>query len=191
MTRASRANTTELLVSLLDGDRAALDQLVLRVQTELRRLARGSLRRERPNHSLDSIALVNEAYLRLVDEKMVVADRGHFLGLAARRMRQVLVDHARKSRASKRGGGEHPVPLADASPPEQGLDPAEVLDVHEALARLEELDPRQARIVELLVYGGATIEETAASLDLSVSTVKREWVHARAWLRRQLTGGRE
>ena len=159
------------------------------VHEELRRIARRCVAGERPGHSLQATALVNEAYLRLVDVQRVHwQNRAHFLAMAARMMRRILVDHARGRLATKRGGGVRQITLgeadpAGASPNDDGVD---VLALHEALERLAALDPGQARIVELRYFGGMTIEDTAEALGLSPATIKREWAVARAWLRREL-----
>ena len=177
---------TDLLVAWGRGDEQALDRLTPFVYDELRRLARSYLRRERPDHTLQPTALVHEAYVRLMDlGKLDWQNRAHFLGVAARLMRQILVDHARSRRAAKRGsGGEKlSLDLAVAQPEEREVD---LLAVDEALSSLARLDPEQSRIVELRFFGGLTIEETAEVLGVSPSTAKREWRLARAWLYRRM-----
>ncbi len=177
---------TQLLAAWSDGDRAALDRLMPLVYAELRRLAHHYMSRERPGHTLQTTALVNEAYLRLVDqEKMRWENRAHFFGIAARLMRQILVDHARSRQAAKRGGGQYRLSLSTvdriASRPDVNL-----LALDEALSRLEAIDPQKSRIVELRYFGGLGIEETAEVIGLSPATVKRDWSMARAWLRCEL-----
>jgi RNA polymerase sigma factor (TIGR02999 family) len=182
-----RQDVTRLLKAWSDGDQHALDDLLPVVYAEVRRLARSYLRRERSDHTLQPTALVHEAYLRLVDQRDVRwQNRAHFFGIAAQIMRRILVDHARMRHAGKRGNGLAPVALDDAmqvAAPDADLD---VVALDEALETLAELDPRQARIVELRYFGGLSIEETGEIVNLSPATVKREWAAARAWLRREL-----
>ncbi len=182
-------NVTRLLQAWSGGDREALDRLFPTLYEELRRQAARHLRAERAGHTLQTTALVHEAYLRLVDQREVrCQNRAHFFGIAAQAMRRILVDHARSRHAAKRGGSAIQVPLeeahavADAS----GVD---LLDLDEALTRLAALDPQQARIVELRYFSGMSIEETAEVLGISPATVKRDWSMARAWLRRELGEG--
>lgn len=179
---------TALLRAWTAGDDAALDALVPVVYTELRRQAARAMRRESTGHTLSPTALVHEAYVRLVQaERVPWQNRAQFFGVAARLMRRVLVDHARARHAAKRGGHDRQISLADVGQAEEdGTDAADVLAVHDALQRLAALDPEQARLVELRYFGGLTIEETATVLSVSPATVKREWVIARAWLRREL-----
>jgi RNA polymerase sigma factor (TIGR02999 family) len=156
------------------------------VYKELKRLARSYLRNERPNHTLQATALVNEAYLRLIDQRNVTwQNRAHFFGVAAQAMRRILVDHARKKQAAKRGRGERNVSFdeAKATPKKNQVD---LVALDDCLADLEQIDERQCRIVELKYFVGLSVEETAEILDLSTSTVKREWAVAKAWLRREL-----
>ena len=175
----------DLLTAAERGGRDAVDRLVPIVYAELRELASAYLRRERPDHTLQTTALVHEAYLRLTDQRSTTwQNRSHFLGVAAQAMRRILVDHAKGRQRLKRDGGR-PVTLDDGMAIITGP-PEEVLAVDEALKRLTELDPRQARIVELRYFAGLTIEETASALELSPATVKREWTSARAWLLREL-----
>ena len=190
---ADGADVTGLLIAWSEGDRAALDALLPVVYAELRRQARRALRRETAGHTLQPTALVHEAYLRLVDQRPIRwQSRSHFFGVAARCMRQVLVDAARTRRAAKRGRGAHPVTLDDAdgvaAAPSAGGEEAgvEVLALDAALARLAALDPDQARLVELRYFGGLTLDDTAATLGVSAATVSREWTVARRWLRREL-----
>jgi RNA polymerase sigma factor (TIGR02999 family) len=181
------ATVTRLLIAWSGGEREALDRLAGLVYEDLRRLAAGYMRREPAAHALQPTALVHEAYLRLVDQRQVLwRNRAHFLGVAAEMMRRVLVDHARRRRAEKRGGGWERVTLtADAAA--DAPDEVDILAVHEALERLATFDPRQARIVELRYFGGLTIEETAEAVGASPATVARDWTIAKAWLRADLS----
>lgn len=177
---------TELLERWSLGDQSALDELTPLVYNELRHVADAYLRRERPDHTLQATALVNEAYLRLIGQKHGRwQGRKHFYGIAARLMRQVLVEHARKHKAEKRGGGRVAVTLDHyedvADNPE-----VDILAVHEALQRLARFDEQQARIVELRFFGGLSIEEAAEALGVGHATIEREWAMARAWLRNEL-----
>jgi RNA polymerase sigma factor (TIGR02999 family) len=168
------------------GRRDALDRLVPIVYDELRRIAHGQLRRERPGHTLSTTALVHEAYLRLLNVHQVQwLDRAHFCATAARVMRRVLIDYARARQRQKRGGGAVQVSLTDAVdlPNAQTND---LLELDEALTRLEALGDRQYRVVECRCFGGLSVEETAAVLGVSAATVKRDWTFARAWLNREL-----
>jgi len=178
---------TALLISWSSGERSAADRLIPAVYEELHRQAARALRREGDGHSLQVTALVHEAYLRLVDQRRVQwRNRSQFFGLAAEVMRRVLVDHARAKLTAKRGGGMQRLTLDGAADVSSGGGDADILALHDALDRLALLDPHQARLVELRYFGGMTIEETADALDISAATVKREWVLARAWLRREL-----
>jgi RNA polymerase sigma factor (TIGR02999 family) len=179
-------DVTELLVRWREGDGHALDQMLPLVYDELRRLARHYLQQELPGHTLQSTALVHEAYLRMVDQKTQWRNRAHFLGVAAQMMRRVLVDHARGRSAAKRGDGARKVTLdvGMAAPDQRDVD-IEALD--EALSTLGRMDPRQERIIELRFFAGLSIEDTSEVLQLSPTTVKREWATARAWLYRELT----
>jgi RNA polymerase sigma factor (TIGR02999 family) len=179
-------DTTKLLVSARKGDPAALDRLVSHVYDELRRLARRQLAREQAGHTLDTGALVHEAYLRLVDLRRIEwQDRAHFFAMSARLMRRILVDHAVRRNAAKRGGGRVAVPLEDwAGASEDTMQHYPALD--EALERLERLSPRQCRIVECRFFAGLSVDETATALGVSPATVKRDWTLARAWLNREL-----
>jgi RNA polymerase sigma factor (TIGR02999 family) len=177
---------TRLLVAWSNGDKAALDQLMPLVYSELRRLAHHYMSRERPGHTLQTTALVNEAYLRLVDQESTRwENRAHFFGIAARLMREILVDRARTRRAAKRGGAQVRVSLSKvdrvASRPDVNL-----IALDEALHRLEAIDPQKSRIVELRYFGGLSIQETAEVIAISAATVKREWSMARAWLRSEI-----
>lgn len=177
---------TLLLRAWGGGDKQALDRLAPLVYRELRRIASRMMAGERPNHTLQATALVNEAYLRLVDARQVSwQDRAHFFALCARAMRQILIDHARSRGSTKRGGGEVAIELdeamAAAPSPEVNL-----LELDDALKRLEALDPRKSQVVELRFFGGLSLEETAEALNVSTKTVQRDWNLARAWLYREL-----
>lgn len=179
-------HVTQLLERWGGGDRSALDELTPLVLGELHQVADAYLRRERPGHTLQATALVNEAYLRLVGQKQGRwQGRKHFYGIAARLMRQVLVEHARKHGAEKRGGGREAVSLGHADEV-VGSPEVDVLAVHEALERLAAFDEQQARIVELRFFCGLSIEEAAEALGVGHATVEREWALARAWLRKEL-----
>lgn len=185
----SNAGVTELLLAWSRGDGAALDRLLPLVQSSLHDIARARLRQERPDHSLESSALVNELYLRLIDQRQVNwRDRAHFFGVAAQIMRNILVDHARRRQSEKRGGGMKRVTL-DATIVAPDDDRIDVVLLDDALHRLEAIFPQQSRIVELRYFAGMTIEETAEALRISPATVKREWAMARAWLRRAVHEG--
>jgi RNA polymerase sigma factor (TIGR02999 family) len=182
----SAHDVTALLVDWSHGDRRALDQLLPLVYAELRRIAARQLRKERLGHTLQPTALVHEVYLRIVDQRRVDwHDRAHFFGVAAQIMRRILVDHARRHRAHKRGDGVQCVSVEDARDiPASNEIPILALD--HALDRLERIDAELARIVELRAFGGLTIEEAAHVLQVSPSTVKRDWRTAKAWLTREL-----
>jgi RNA polymerase sigma factor (TIGR02999 family) len=180
---------TQLLAEARQGDRGALDALLPLVYKELRTIAAGFLRRERAGHTLQPTALVHEAYVRLVDQRdKQWQNRAHFLGIAAQMMRRILVDHARRRHASKRAGNLTRVSISDALqvPMERDLD---LVALDDALRDLEAVDPQLSRVVELRYFGGLTIPEAAEVLGVSPTTVEREWVTARAWLRSQLLGG--
>ena len=165
------------------------NELFTLVYAELRRIAAREMRRERPGRTLQTTALVHEAYLRLLkDASLSFESRAHFLGIAARAMREILIEHARGRGARKRGGGAVRLTLDDATAAVAAPD-VDVLALDEALQRLACLDERHARVVELRYFGGLSVEETAAALDLSPATVKRAWTLARAWLYRELAGG--
>lgn len=184
-------DVTRLLVDWSSGDQAALEKLLPLVNAELRRLARRYMRRESPGHTLQTSALVNEAYLRLIDQKQVQwQNRAHFFGIAAQLMRRILIDHARNHHYAKRGGGAIKVSLDEAAAVTEAR-AAELLAVDEALEKLTAMDARKGRIVELRFFGGLTEEETAEVMSISTPTVQREWRAAKAWLRRMLTEGKE
>lgn len=179
---------SELLVRWRGGDATALDSLIPILYGELRKLARAYLRRERPNHTLQSAALVHEAYLRLAGSTSANwKNRAHFFGVAARLMREILVDHARGRGAAKRGAGASEITLGEALsiPQERNVD---LVLLDDALRRLALLDERQCRIVELRFFAGLSIEDTSEALGISAATVSREWTTARLWLRREIAG---
>jgi len=186
----SRAHdVTELLLSWGQGDTAALDRLVPLLYDDLRRVARGHLRRERPGHSLQATALVHEVFLRLVDvDRMTVKSRTHFFALSARLMRQILVDHARRQQAGKRGGGVTVIGLSEAAgaPAPTSTSMVDVLALDEALDALSSFDAQQCRVVELRFFAGLNIPEAAGALGVSTATVEREWAMAKAWLHQRL-----
>jgi RNA polymerase sigma factor (TIGR02999 family) len=181
------ADITGLLVAVSNGEDTARSRLIEAVYDELRRLARGYLQRERPDHSLPPTALVHDAFLKLVDQRRVHwHNLAQFFAVAAHQMRRLLVDHARAHRALKRGAGAR-VPLLDIA---AGSSPVEVdvLALNAALEQLSERYPRQGQLVELRFFGGLSVAETAAALDVAPITVKRDWVLARAWLHREMRG---
>jgi RNA polymerase sigma factor (TIGR02999 family) len=183
----SSATITQLLVQWSRGEQQALDALTPVVYQELRRLARRHLRRERPDHTLESTALVHEAYLRLVDQRNIQwQNRNQFFALASELIRRILVDYARNRMAAKRGGQNVKLSLdeAVAAPEDNNLD---LVTLDDALQALAARDPRQSRIVELRYFGGLTLETTAEVLGVSPATVKRDWVSAKAFLKRELT----
>ena len=190
--RRSPRDVTSLLLAWRGGDSDASEQLLRIVYEEMHRQAARAMRHEDSSHTLQATALVNEAYLRLIDQSRVEwRNRAHFFGVAAQLMRRILVDHARARQAAKRGGGQRALSLVDVESSHDNESDAgaiEVLALHEALERLAVLDPLQARLVELRYFSGSNIEETAEALDISPATVKREWVIARAWLRREIEG---
>jgi RNA polymerase sigma-70 factor, ECF subfamily len=187
LTNTPRPRATQFLTGAAKGEPAALAGLTGLVYEELRGLAAAYIRRERTGHSLQPTALVHEAFLRLIDaEGVEVRDKRHFFAIAANTMRRVLVEHARARNAAKRGGGVQRVTLAGLQAPSPDAD-TEVVALDEALERLAQIDPRQARIVELRFFGGLTVEEVAESLGLSKRTVEGDWALARAWLLRELT----
>ena len=177
---------TLLLKQWQGGDEDALESLMPLVYSELKRLAGSYLRRERPDHTLQSAALVNEAYLRLVDQTQISwQNKAHFFGIAAQMMRRILVDHARSHKAVKRGAGLPALALDEAVVRAQNQS-IDLLGLHQALGKLEKIDPQQSKIVELRFFGGLSIEDTANVLGVSPATVKRDWAAARAWLYREV-----
>ena len=189
MPEPAPADVTSLLVAWSEGDEAALARLVPQVYAELHRLAHHYMRAERPGHTLQTTALVNEAYLRLVDTKRIRWEsRAHFLGVAAQAMRRILVDAARGHGALKRGGAALHVSLNGVAVPAPERDDA-LVALDEALTALAAVDARKSRVVELRYFGGLTVAETAAVLHVSPETVQRDWHVAKAWLLRELSGG--
>ena len=185
--REPAADITGLLKKLNGGDSDAAAEIVSVVYPELRRIARAYMRAERGEHTLQPTALINEAWIRLVDQTRVDwRDRTHFFGVAASMMRRVLVDHARQRLADKRGGGQKKVAVDWVELEAGGEKLTEVLSVHEALERLEGIDPRLAKLVEMRYFAGMDVDETAVALGISPRTVDREWSMARAWLSTQL-----
>lgn len=189
MTADSKTHITELLMAWSGGDRDALDHLLPLVYDELHRQAARYLGRERPDHTLQPTALVNEVYLRLVDQRrMSWQNRAQFFGLAAQMMRRILVSHARARRAEKRGGGGPRLTLGE----ELALSPqreVNLLALDEALTKLETIDPEKSRMVELRFFSGLSVEETAEVLSVSPRTVDRQWQTAKAWLHREMQRG--
>lgn len=177
---------TKLLEDWSSGDSTALDRLIPLVYDELHRLAHQHIRRERPGQLLQTSALINEAYLRLVNQSdLQIKNRAHFFGIAARLMRQILVDEARKRDSAKRGGAAIQISLTEATNVVQE-EAANVVALDQALKTLESIDIRHSKIVELRFFGGLSIEETAEVLDVSPGTVMRDWTFARAWLRNEM-----
>jgi len=179
-------NVTQLLIAWGQGDEAARDELIPLVYETLRRIARHHLRGERAGHSLETAALINEAYLKLVEQSVSWQSRAHFFGIAARLMRQLLVDYARARQRLKRGGAQWRISLTAAAEiaQEQAVD---LLALDEALETLARVDPQRSRLVELRFFGGLTIEETAQVVGVSTPTVERGWRAARAWLLTELS----
>lgn len=174
------------------GDASASAQLTPQVYALLRRMAARELRRERSDHTLQPTALVHELFLKLAGSEVIAwQDRNHFFAVAAQAMRRILVDHARKRRAAKRGAGKSLLSLDEIDEPGTTGDPETVLAIDDALARLEQLDSQQAKVVELIVFSGLTGEEIAKVLMISTATVQREWRSAKAWLRRELATSAE
>jgi RNA polymerase sigma factor (TIGR02999 family) len=193
----ARVRATEIVASLSGGaalTEATSEEMFSLVYGELRRLAERYMREERPGHTLQATALVHEAYLRLVDQTRANwRGRTHFFAVAARVMRRVLIDYARGHRREKRGAGWQRITLADSLEPASSgeLSIEEILTLSAALDKLARLDEREARIVELRFFGGLTVPEVANALGISQRTVEGDWTHARAWLRRELSGGGE
>jgi RNA polymerase sigma factor (TIGR02999 family) len=180
---------TQLLVEWRTGNRDALDQLMPLVYRELQTLASRYLSRERAGHTLQATALVNEAYLKLIDQRNVQwQNRAHFLGIAARLMRRILIDHARRRGRAKRGSAATHITLVEGLAASEPRD-IDAIALDDALVALEKLDPQQAQMVELRFFGGLTVEETAEVLGISEGTVKREWRVAKAWLYRHIQTG--
>lgn len=190
LSSSEQGAATDLVLQLSNNDRATVDELLPLVYGELRRLAQRYMRRERPDHTLTTTALVHEAYLRLVDQTRVQwQDRNHFLGVAAIAMRRILVDHARRRNVQRRGGGQQRVSLSDLSiAQDDGADVLLALD--DAMVRLAELSPRLVRVVECRYFLGLTEEETAAALQITSRTVRRDWIKAKGWLATALAAER-
>jgi len=187
MATASPHEITQLLVNWGDGDQAARDKLMPLVYNELHRLAHHYMRRERPGHTMQTTALVNEAYLKLVDQRNVNwQNKAHFFAISAQLMRRILVDQARSHTYAKRGGGARQVSLDEVAHLSL-VKATELVALDDALQGLAAIDPRQARVVELRFFGGLTIQETAEVLGLSSATIKSEWQTAKAWLYHQLS----
>jgi RNA polymerase sigma-70 factor (ECF subfamily) len=186
---SSAKEVTQLLMDWRNGDQTALDKLMPLVYDELHRLAHRYMRRERPGHTLQTSALVNEAYLRLVGQReMEWQSRAHFFAIAAQVMRHLLVDYARRRKYAKRGGDRIQVTLDEVVGATSGQ-PAEIIALHEALEKLAAIDQRKSQLVELRYFGGMSVEETAEVLGVSGITVKREWLKAKAWLYREIDRG--
>jgi RNA polymerase sigma factor (TIGR02999 family) len=184
----SSSNVTQMLRDWSNGDREVLDKLIPIVYAELRRQAAGYLRRERPGHTLQTTALIHEAYLRLINQKDVRwQNRAHFYAISAKLMRHILVDHARSRQAAKRGGSNIKLPLEEAMIASKGRE-VDLVVLDEALESLAAIDPQQSRVVELKFFSGLSVEETAEVLGVSPRTVKRDWNMAKAWLRREISG---
>lgn len=179
---------TQLLLSWSKGDGSALDQLIPLVYPELRRMARAYMNREKSGHTLQTSALINEAYLRLVNQQEIAwQDRAHFYAVSAQIMRHILVDHARRYRRDKRGGGAEHLPL-DETPVGCNERAVELMALDDALTRLAAIDARKSQIVELRFFGGLTVDETAEVMKLAPITIMREWRAAKAWLGREVSG---
>lgn len=184
---AGQPNITEMLKAWSAGDREAAESFMPHVYDELRRQAHRFLRRERENHTLQTAGLVNEAYLRLIDQRNVTwQNRAHFFGIASQMMRRILINYAVGRSREKRGGGVTPITLDDATVGSCNETDEQLIALDQALERLEALDERQVRIVEMRYFTGLSIEETAEVIGISPATVKREWTMAKAWLRAEL-----
>lgn len=184
MTTPASQNVTQLLLAWEGGDEAARDELIPLVYETLRRIARHHLRGERASHTLQTTALIHEAYLKLVEQSVSWQSRAHFFGIAARVMRQILVDYARARQRLKRGGDRERISLAAAEEAQEQA--ADLLALDKALETLADVDPQRSRIVELRFFGGLTIDETAQVMGISTPTVERGWRAARAWLQTEL-----
>ena len=187
MGREPPSEITQRLQAWRGGDRKALDSLVPLVYKELRRLAHFQLHKERPDHTLQSAALVHEAYLRLIGlNPPQLESRTHFFAIAAQLMRQILVDYARRRRAAKRGAGVCKLSLADATMPSRQKD-VDIVALDDALKELAKIDPRQSRVVELRFFAGLSLAEISEALEIAPATVQRDWTAARAWLHREIS----
>ena len=184
------ADITQMLIEMTDGNTEVVNQILPHIYGELRKLASSYLRRERSDHTLQPTALVNEAYLKLIDQKKVVwQNRAHFFGIAAQVMRRILLDHARKHTAEKRGGAAEVLPLEEEILVVSHEKSAELIALDEALETLTKMDEQKAKIVELRYFGGLSIEETAEVMGVSVPTINRQWRMAKAWLYGQVARG--
>ena len=183
------SNITTLLQQWSEGRTEALDELLPQVYDELRKRASAYLKRERPGHTLQTTALVHEAYLKLVDQRMPGGwnDRGHFFAIAAQAMRRILVDHARHRHREKRGGPDEALPLEEALLAVADESDLDLVALDEALTRLAEIDPHQQKLVELRYFAGLSLDDAASALGISRATAAREWQMAKAWLHRELT----
>jgi RNA polymerase sigma factor (TIGR02999 family) len=189
MDTSAQSDITKLLIDLSDGDRSALDKLIPLIYSELRLMAARYLRREPAPHTLQTTALVHEAYLKLVDQKKVRwQNRSHFFAIAAQSMRRILIDHARNRLSAKRGGNEQKIALDGGAIDISAERAASLVALDEALERLSRIDPQKSRIVELRFFGGLSIEETAQALGIGTATVIRQWRVAKAWLYKEVTG---
>jgi RNA polymerase sigma factor (TIGR02999 family) len=188
---SSKEDVTGLLVDWSNGDRVALERLMPLIYDELRRMAARYLKSERPNHTIQTTALVHEAYLRLIDQRNVRwQNRAHFFGVAAQMMRRILVNYARDQHAEKRGGKMHKLSLDEAMTLAESKN-MELIALDDALNRLAETDPRKCQLVELRFFSGLTIEEASSVLGVSLATAKRDWLMARAWLYREINKEKE
>jgi RNA polymerase sigma factor (TIGR02999 family) len=188
VTRSTQGEITQLLTAWGAGERDAEERLFALLYEELRTIAARHRQKERAHHSLRTTALVHEAYMRLVRQHQVSWNsRGHFMAVASRAMRRILVDHARRRKAAKRGGGIPPAPLDSVVLALE--DSVDLVELDVALEKLARLDPREAQVVDLRFFAGLTVPEVARALDVSRATVERDWVAARAWLHRELDGG--
>ncbi len=184
----NNGDITQMLVELTDGNQDVVNEILPHIYSELRRLAGSYLRRERSDHTLQPTALVHEAYMKLIDQRNVKwQNRAHFFGIAAQVMRRILMDHARKHLANKRGGDADILPLEEEILVVSHDKSAELIALDEALEQLATFDPQKARIVELRYFGGLSIEETAEVLGVSVPTINRHWKTAKAWLYSELS----
>jgi RNA polymerase sigma factor (TIGR02999 family) len=180
------SDITRLLIAWSEGDRAALESLLPLIERELHHIARRYMRRENPGHTLQTTALVNEAFFRLIDQKSVRwQNRAHFFAIAAQIMRRILLNYARDRRRAKRGGGAVQVSLSEVAAVDEER-PVELLALDEAMGRLASFDERKCRVVELRYFGGLSVEETAEVLGVSAVTVERDWKIAKAWLKREM-----
>ena len=183
----SSHDITQMLIELTDGNTEVVNQILTRIYDELRKLASSYLRRERADHTLQPTALVHEAYMKLIDQKKVHwQNRAHFFGIAAQVMRRILLDHARKHNADKRGGEAEKLPIEEEILVVSHEKSAELIALDEALETLAQMDPQKAKIVELRYFGGLSIEETAEVMGVSVPTINRQWRMAKAWLYGQI-----